>query len=387
MRKIIHRYSLCILFQVFTILGASQTVIIEPCADVIIPELQNLLTVPDARSSGMGNTGVMLSPSAASIFHNTAALAFTENTYGISAGYLNNINYGGVRSLSHLAAYYKINAKNAVAFEGSYYSLGKTSYADISGNIIQTSNRYESALEFGYALKLAEDFSFSADIKYLREDYGNLDIIIPTGVLRFRPGNSVAADLGFYYRKKIESATKNKVVTAGVSINNLGNKIAYQTTTKENYLPAKVSAGIGYAIDIDANNSINYAVQFNKLLVPAINGTATDYYNYSLLTSIFKSFGDAPCGGKGELNEVTIGLGAEYWYKKLIALRAGYYYENKEISNKRYFTGGGSINYNNFDVDLSYLFYLKKDVNINNNYEKIFRLTINYVFKKKNEES
>ena len=50
-----------------------------------------------------------------------------------------------------------------------------------------------------------------------------------------------------------------------------------------------------------------------------------------------------------------IGLGAEYWYDKLFALRAGYFHEAKNKGDRKYFTAGLGIRYQKFGVDFSYL--------------------------------
>ena len=59
-----------------------------------------------------------------------------------------------------------------------------------------------------------------------------------------------------------------------------------------------------------------------------------------------------------ELHEIQLSVGAEYWYNKIFAIRAGYFYENKHKGGRQYMTVGGGIRYNLFTFDLSYLISL-----------------------------
>jgi hypothetical protein len=45
----------------------------------------------------------------------------------------------------------------------------------------------------------------------------------------------------------------------------------------------------------------------------------------------------------------------EYWYNDLIALRAGYFYENPNKGNRHYATFGVGLKYDIFNFDFSYL--------------------------------
>ena len=77
------------------------------------------------------------------------------------------------------------------------------------------------------------------------------------------------------------------------------------------------------------------------------------------------SFGDADGGFSEELKEYMVSIGAEYWYNKQFALRAGYFYENKTKGNRRYFTTGVGVHYNIFGFNFSYLIPTGSGVNRN----------------------
>ena len=62
-------------------------------------------------------------------------------------------------------------------------------------------------------------------------------------------------------------------------------------------------------------------------------------------------------GFKEELQEIGIAVGAEYWYNNIFALRAGYYGENKNKGNHKFFTAGAGARFmDKYAVDFAYLF-------------------------------
>ena len=58
---------------------------------------------------------------------------------------------------------------------------------------------------------------------------------------------------------------------------------------------------------------------------------------------------------KEELQEFYYAFGAEYWYNKILAIRAGYFYENPNKGARQYVTLGVGLRYNVFGLDFSYL--------------------------------
>ena len=81
----------------------------------------------------------------------------------------------------------------------------------------------------------------------------------------------------------------------------------------------------------------------------------TDYYDFSSISGIFKSFGDAPGGFKEELQEIQWSVGAEYVYNDKFSLRAGYHHESENKGNRKYFTVGAGFRMNVFSLDAGYV--------------------------------
>ncbi len=61
------------------------------------------------------------------------------------------------------------------------------------------------------------------------------------------------------------------------------------------------------------------------------------------------------------IDQLTIGLGLEYWYNNLFALRGGYFYENPDNGNREFLTLGAGIRYNILGVDFSYIYPLQEN--------------------------
>ena len=60
---------------------------------------------------------------------------------------------------------------------------------------------------------------------------------------------------------------------------------------------------------------------------------------------------------KRQVKSFQASVGAEYWYgnPKLIALRAGYFYEDPSIGNRKFITLGAGLRYDYIGFDFSYI--------------------------------
>ena len=100
---------------------------------------------------------------------------------------------------------------------------------------------------------------------------------------------------------------------------------------------------------MDEYNKITFALDVNKLLVPALSFSGSDSA-LSIIDGIAKSFSTGD-----QLRQLTAALGAEYWYQNTIAFRAGYFYEDKTNGDRQYITCGLGVKYNVFQLNASYL--------------------------------
>lgn len=320
---------------------------------------------PDARAGGMGDVGVASDPDAVSIYWNSAKLAFLEEdarTLAISYTpwlnkLVNDIN------LAHISYAQKINNTQGLALAMRYFSLGEIKFTDESNNPMGTGQPYEFTLNGAYALQLSEEFSMGVGLRYIFSDLTNG---LQTPGVQTEPGQSIAADLGLYYRSPEFNMGQGQYQSfaLGLNFSNIGGKISYGTSQESaDFIPANIRLGGAYNLRFDQYNRISFLADFNKLLVPTppVRDPDTDEIvagrddNVSSFAGVFQSFNDAPGGFSEELEEVVVNLGVEYWYDNRIAFRGGYQFEDPEKGGRKYYTIGMGIQYNVFGLDMAYL--------------------------------
>ena len=324
--------------------------------NVVTTAVPFLRISPDARAGGMGDIGVATSPDAYAGLWNPGKVTFNTLNGGIGATYtpwlkdLVNDVY-----LANLSGFYKFADNQDVYGSFRYFSLGNIAFTDNLGNDISQGRPREFGIDIGYSRKLNAKNGIGVALKYINS---NLSDGFTSGSTTYKTGNSVAADLGWYHDGKKASGSG---WTYGVTLTNLGAKIAYTNNADaKDFIPANLGLGATYTKKANDKNSFTIGLDINKLLVPTppaegdVAGLA-DYRKTSVISGWFKSFGDAPDGFSEELKEFALQLGAEYNYNNQFMLRAGYFYENKEKGNRRYFTAGVGLKYSAFGFNFAYL--------------------------------
>lgn len=325
--------------------------------NVVTTAVPFLRISPDARSGGMGDIGVATSPDVSSGLWNMGKVAFNQSRAGIQATYtpwLKDV-VNDVYLLS-LSGYYKADDIQAVNLDVRYFSLGSIEFTDGTGQSLGSYRPREFGIDLGYSRKLSSKVGLGVALRYINS---NLAGGASTSSANYKAGTAVAGDVGFYYDNKKASGDG---WAFGAALTNLGSKIAYTTNANQkDYIPANLALGTSFTRKFNESNKISFGLDVNKLMVPTPPaGTPTaqqiqDYRSKSVISSWFSSFGDAPGGFNEELREFQISVGAEYWYENLFALRAGYFYEDKDKGNRKYFTTGLGVKYNVFGFNFSYL--------------------------------
>ncbi|MFZ4399528.1 MAG: type IX secretion system outer membrane channel protein PorV [Bacteroidales bacterium] len=340
---------------------------------VITTAVPFLMIAPDARAGAMGDVGVASTPDAASMHWNPAKYAFIEKDMGVSVSYspwlrelVNDIN------LAYLSGYKRIDKMSTIGASLLYFSLGDITFTDAIGNSLGNFRPSEFAIDVTYSRKLSDVFSGAIAARYINS---NLTQGQTVGGQESHAGQSVAADVAFYYQKPVRFNRNLKGTMAfGANISNLGAKISYTETTERDFIPTNLRLGGCLTLNIDDFNKFSIMADFNKLLVPTppiylpnstgngdsiINDVrqiaAGKDPNVGIVTGLFQSFGDAPDGFKEELKEITYSIGAEYWYDNQFAVRGGYFHESMSKGNRQYFTLGAGLRYNVFGLDFAYL--------------------------------
>ncbi len=365
----------------------------------IITAVPFLLISPDSRSAAMGETGVATSPDINSVHWNNAKLSFLEKDYGFSVSYVPWLgNIVDDMSISYLSGYYKLDDIQSFGLNLKYFDLGEIQLTDNQGLSLGIENPKELSSSITYSRRLTENLGIGSTFRYI---WSNLSGSI-SGYSDAKSGSSFSVDIGFYYKNDITINGKESIISFGSHISNIGGKITYGSVSNLDFIPVNFRVGSSLKTYFDQYNSLTFALDFNKLLVPSPPIYETDDQgdyiidpitnkpkilkgkdpNRSVLSGIFSSFSDAPNGFREELNEITISSGLEYLYKDLLALRAGYFHENNDKGARKFITMGAGIIYNNFSVDFSYI----STVEQNHPLAETMRFSVAFLFDKIEED-
>jgi len=343
------------------ILGGSNT---------ITPAAPFLLLTPDARSGALGDCGAATSADAFSMHWNPAKIAFAPGRFDFGIAYtpwlralIPDVNLAYVSGFIRPRRIRGFeNHKQAFCTSLRYFSLGN--FTSVGPGAVGTSQYRPNCISYdlGYVRKLSKNFSAGAAVRYVTL---NLDIN------QARTQN-FAVDLSAYYR--LDSLIGDRAhLGLGINISNLAPRYDRRTpATPEDFSPANLRLGATLRTDEIGYNSFALSFDLNKLLVPsspvyAIGANGNPQVNpatgqYVIVKGkqpgehgIIGTFYDSPDGFEGELREITIGSGIEYWYNKTFAVRSGYFHEHEEYGNRQFVTLGAGIRYHIFGLDFAYL--------------------------------
>ncbi len=353
-------------------------------ANTITTGVPFLTISPDSRAGAMGDAGAATSPDINSQAWNAAKYAFAGSQMGIALSYTPWLrNLVSDINLAYLVGYKKLDDHQTMSASLRYFTLGDIQFIDQYQNSMGTQKPNEFAIDFGYTRLLSDNFSGAVAIRYIRSDLTGGQMVNGTASYA---GNSYAADVSFYYQKEMRVNRKSSTLAAGINISNIGSKISYDNGTTKDFIPTNLKLGVSYKTEMDRYNTITFAFDANKLLVPTpradsikVGGVSQSVgfsADKSPIAGIFSSFSDAPGGLKEELKEINFSFGTEYWYNKQFALRAGFFYEDPTKGNRKYFTAGAGLKMNVFALDFSYLLPVAQ----NNPLANTLRFTLSFDF-------
>jgi hypothetical protein len=354
---------------------------LDPEMATITTAVPFLMIAPDSRSGAMGDVGVALSPGANSMHWNPAAMAFASNVVESSLSYSPWLRQlVDDMHLSYISTSRKIDDRRAYGVAFRYFSLGNITFTDEVGTNIRDFTPNEFSIDGGYSQKFTDRFSGGFSSRFI---YSNLLGGTPVGGAESSPGVSVAADLSMYYQNdQADWGNKDGTFSWGLNLSNLGAKISYSETVARDFIPSNLRVGAAYTTELDDFNSLTFAVDANKLLVPSQPIYQEDEDGREVIFSgldpevgvmqgIIQSFYDAPGivteGEDGELfvvpgsrwkeefREVNWGVGMEYNFAEVFAFRSGYFFEHWSKGNRQFITMGAGVEYTVFSVDMSYI--------------------------------
>lgn len=354
-------------------------------ANTITSGVPFLTIAPDSRAGAMGDVGAATSPDVNSQHWNAAKYAFTESEMGIALSYTPWLrNLVSDINLAYLVGYKKLDDRQTISSSLRYFTLGDIQFMDKNGYATGNQSPNEFAIDMGYTRLLSEKFSGAVALRYIRSDLTGGQTV---NDVETHAGNSFAADVSFYYQNQFRMNRKNSTIAAGINISNIGSKISYTDGETKDFIPTNLKLGVSYKTEMDRYNTITFAFDVNKLLIPTPDTTDVDIFagsgsSKSPIAGIFSSFADAPGGMKEELRELTFSVGSEYWYNKQFAIRAGYFYEDPTKGNRKYFTAGAGLKMNVFALDFSYLLPVAQ----NNPLANTLRFTLSFDFEAFNKQ-
>ena len=331
----------------------------------------SLAIAPDARAGAMGDVGAATDPDVNSQYWNPAKYPFTISRSGVALNYTPWLRQlTSDIDLANLTGYYRIGNYDALSASLRYFSLGEVTVG-YNGDIEDIIKPYEMSVDVAYSRMLSETFSAAVALRYIYSDLAYKADDETT------PGSAFAADIAFYHNGYINLGNHESQLGWGLNINNIGSKISYDDGNTSEFIPTNLRLGASLMIPIDEYNTFSVSADANKLLVPTrptmeqyMEETGADeddfsgytswlmdegYYNISPISGIFKSFNDAPGGGKEELQEVSWSVGMEYSYNNQFFVRAGYHYEHPNKGNRKYYTVGAGFKMNIFSIDAGYI--------------------------------
>jgi len=251
--------------------------------------------------------------------------------------------------------------KHSFGFSARYISIPSATLFGTGGINLGIIEPYEYFLNAKYAIRLSENFSLGAGLKYIRSDLTGGAVIqgIPTS-----PANAFAGDFGLSYRKTLKQTEHFRLRwNAGLSILNIGSKLRYTETANELFLPQTLKLGslITMKWNLDNTNyfALDFSYQADKFLVPTppayglgpngsiiiIDGLDP---NVSPIRGAIQSFYDAPGGLNEEIREIIHQFGTEARFslaenKLLMVFRAGYFNEHATKGNRKFITAGAGF--------------------------------------------
>ena len=311
-----------------------------------------LLIGPNSRFSGMGETGTAISDDATAMHWNPSGLAFQTEGTELNFTHSPWLAGLGISDLfyDYLAARKYIKSINGtVGASITYLNIGEIITTDEFGNLTPERDykAYEFALALAYATKLREDLGVGVTARFIYSRLSPNETKVG-GELGTGTAFTTSFDLAAMYRPKSGPKFIKDRLSIGLNLSNLGPKISYVDAAQADPIPTQLRLGLAYTIFKNEGNELTLAADFSKLLVKrdTVDNTSDPFYE-----AIFTSWsGDVA-------SSIQTSLGAEYWYgnPRLIALRAGFFYEDPTNGNRKYITLGAGIRYSLYGFDFSYI--------------------------------
>lgn len=349
--------SLCIIL-VLGLMFLSESKVFAQSTNAVTTGVPFLLIGPNSRMAGMGETGTAIADDPTAMHWNPAGLAYqtvgTEISFTHSP-WLAGLNIGDLFYDYVAGRKYIPSINGTVGASLTYLNIGEIIFTDETGRTDESRNykAYELAFAVAYATKLSKDWGVGVTTRliYSRLSPGDIQVGNERGS---GTAFTTSFDLAGLWKPTTGSGVIANKLSVGMNLSNLGPKISYVDAAQADPLPTQLRVGLGYLLFENEGNSLTLTVDFAKLLVKRDTATGQSDAFYKALFTSWE--GDV-------LKSIQTSIGAEYWYgnPKLIALRAGYFYEDPSYGNRKFITLGAGIRYSLYGFDFSYISALEEN--------------------------
>jgi hypothetical protein len=345
------RKCILVMISLLTIFATTDVIYSQNAVSTGVPFL---LIGPNSRFGAMGETGTAIADDATAMHWNPSGLAFQDKGTEVNFTHSPWLAGLGLSDLfyDYLAARKPIKSLNGtVGFDFTYLNIGEVIYTDETGRTDESKNykAYEFALAFAYATKLRDNLGvgLTARFIYSRLSPNNLQVGNEKGS---GTAFTTSFDLSMLYKLTSGPKFLKNKFSVGVNLSNLGPKISYVDAAQADPIPTQFRFGIAYNLLKNEGNDLTITADFSKLLVNRHTDGTSDAFYKAMVTS----WKDGP---SGIAKSIQSSLGMEYWYgsPRLIALRAGYFYEDPSNGNRKFITLGAGIRYSLYGFDFSYI--------------------------------
>jgi len=299
-----------------------------------------LLISPDARASGMGDIGTAITDDINAVFWNPGGLAFLNSSNAVALSYSKWLPQFNADLFYSYGSYgqYVDAIGGTIAGTFIFMNLGEFTKTNENGQALGKFRSNEFSIGVSYGTEISPDLGAGLQIKYIQSN------LAPASVGQSGAGTGVSAafDLGFLWKPSKLSmfgANMDNTFRFGVNLQNVGPKMTYDKESDP--LPTNLRLGVAAKLVEDEFNDLTISVDFMKLLVKR-DSLGSDPIPKSFITS----------WGVGG---IETGIGLEYIYDRIVALRGGFFTEPAAAGARQYFTLGSGVRYDVFKVDFSYI--------------------------------
>lgn len=313
-----------------------------------------LLITPDARASGMGETGTAITNDINAVYWNPAGLGFLDyvpryNQYNeeyyekykeVSLAYSKWLpQFNADLFYSYLSGgMYIEQIDGTIALNVVFMNLGEFTRTYSDGTVLGKFNSNEFTIGLSYGTIVAKDLGLGVNLRYIQSN------LTPTSIGQQDAGigRSASFDLGLLWKPqdlRVLGLNVQDRISLGLNLKNVGPQITY--INESDPLPTSIRLGAAYNLYKDEFNELTFAFDFAKLLVNR-DSTGADPVPISFITA-------------WENPGAEISMGMEWWYQQLFAGRIGYFSEPSAIGDRKYWTFGAGVRYDIFNLDFSFI--------------------------------